>query len=414
MEFKRVVITGMGCVTPIGADIDGFWNSLQNGICGIGPITRFDASEHSSKIAAEVKDFNPEDYMDRRDARHTDRFAQLSVAASKMAIEDSKIDINESNADRIGVLIGSGIGGCDTWSDQQITLYTKGPRRVSPYFVPMLISDMAAGMVSIIYGAKGPNLAITTACASGTHSIGEAFRIIQRGEADAMIAGGAEAVINSLAMAGFCSAKALSTRNDDPLRSSRPFDLNRDGFVMGEGAGTIVMESLEFALARGAKIYGEIVGFGMTGDAFHITQPAPGGEGAARSMAMALKGADITPDMVNYINAHGTSTEANDKLETAAIKKVFGDNAQKVAISSTKSMTGHLLGAGGAVEAIACLLAIRDSIAPPTINYETPDSECDLDYVPNTARKMNIDIAMSNSFGFGGHNATLIFKKYSS
>ncbi|MHB1458886.1 MAG: beta-ketoacyl-ACP synthase II [Armatimonadota bacterium] len=412
MEKRRVVVTGMGCVTPVGTGVENFWKSLLDGVCGIGPITRFDASEHATRIAGEIPDFEPELYMERKEAKRMDRFTQLSVAASKLAVEDSGLVIDESNADMVGVLIGSGIGGCETWADQEITIYEKGPKRVSPFFVPMLISDMAAGMVSIIHGAKGPNLAITTACASGTHSIGEAFRIIERGDADAMIAGGAEAAIDPLSMAGFCSAKAMSTRNDDPLHSSRPFDLNRDGFIMGEGAGTIVMESLESALARGAKIYGEVIGFGMTGDAFHITQPAPGGEGAARSMAMAIRGAGITPDQVDYINAHGTSTDANDKLETAAIKKVFGDAAYKVAISSTKSMTGHLLGAGGAVEAIACMCAIRDSIAPPTINYDTPDPECDLDYVPNTARKMNIDVAMSNSFGFGGHNATLVFAEY--
>ena len=412
MERRRVVVTGMGCVTPVGTGVKNFWKSLLDGVCGIGPITRFDASEHATRIAGEIPDFDPELYMERKEAKRMDRFTQLSVAASKLAVEDSGLVIDESNADMVGVLIGSGIGGCETWADQEITIYEKGPKRVSPFFVPMLISDMAAGMVSIIHGAKGPNLAITTACASGTHSIGEAYRIIERGDADAMIAGGAEAAIDPLSMAGFCSAKAMSTRNDDPLHSSRPFDLNRDGFVMGEGAGTIVMESLESALARGAKIYGEVIGFGMTGDAFHITQPAPGGEGAARSMVMAIRGAGITPDRVDYINAHGTSTDANDKLETAAIKKVFGDAAYKVAISSTKSMTGHLLGAGGAVEVVACMCAIRDSIAPPTINYDTPDPECDLDYVPNTARKMNIDVAMSNSFGFGGHNATLIFAKY--
>jgi 3-oxoacyl-[acyl-carrier-protein] synthase II len=412
MEKRKVVVTGMGCVTPVGTGVENFWKSLLDGVCGIGPITRFDASQHSTRIAGEIPDFDPELYMERKEAKRMDRFTQLSVAASKIAIEDSGLVIDESNADMVGVLIGSGIGGCETWADQEITIYEKGPKRVSPFFVPMLISDMAAGMVSIIHGAKGPNLAITTACASGTHSIGEAFRIIERGDADAMIAGGAEAAIDPLSMAGFCSAKAMSTRNDDPLHSSRPFELNRDGFIMGEGAGTIVLESLESALARGAKIYGEVIGFGMTGDAYHITQPAPGGEGAARSMAMAIRGAGLTPDQVDYINAHGTSTEANDKLETAAIKKVFGDAAYKVAISSTKSMTGHLLGAGGAVEAVACMCAIRDSIAPPTINYDTPDPECDLDYVPNVARKMNIDVAMSNSFGFGGHNATLVFAKY--
>ncbi|MHB0999480.1 MAG: beta-ketoacyl-ACP synthase II [Armatimonadota bacterium] len=412
MEQRRVVITGMGCVTPVGTGTENFWNSILDGVCGIGPITHFDASEHSTRIAAEVKDFDPEAYMEKKEAKRMDRFTQLSVAASRLAIEDSGYDINDDNAERVGVLIGSGIGGTETWWDQQTIILEKGPRRVSALFVPMLISDMAAGMVSILFGAKGPNLAVTTACATGTHAIGEAYHIVKRGDADVMIAGGSEAAISPLAMAGFCSAKAMSTRNDDPLHSSRPFELNRDGFVMGEGAGTIILESLDSALARGAKIYGEVTGFGMTGDAYHITQPSPGGDGAARSMAMALRNAGIKPDDVDYINAHGTSTDANDKLETAAIKTVFGDAAYKVAISSIKSMTGHLLGAGGAVEAIACLCAIRDSIVPPTINYETPDPECDLDYVPNVARKMNVDVAMSNSFGFGGHNATLVLAKY--
>ena len=341
-----------------------------------------------------------------------DRFVQFSVAASKLALADSGLEITEENADRVGVLVGSGIGGTGTWENQHKTLLEKGPRRVSPFFVPMLISDMASGMVSILTGAKGPNLAIVTACATGTHSIGEAAKIIQRGEADVMIAGGAEAAITPMAVAGFCAARAFTTRNDDPEHSSRPFDLNRDGFIMGEGAGTVILESLDSALARGATIYAEVIGFGMSGDAHHMTAPAPDGNGAARSMAAALKDAGIEPTAVDYINAHGTSTEENDKNETKAIKTVFGDYAYKVAISSTKSVTGHMLGAAGAVEAIACCCAIRDGIAPPTVNYETPDPNCDLDYVPNEPRKMNIDVAMSNSFGFGGHNATLLLAKY--
>lgn len=412
MEKRRVVITGMGPVTPVGTGTEVFWQALLSGVCGIGPVTHFDASQHSTRIAGEIRDFDPLQYMERKEAKRMDRFVQLAVAAAKLAIEDSGLRITDDNADRVGVLIGSGIGGSNTWEDQEAVLFQKGPGRVSPFFVPMLISDMAAGMVSIIHGAKGPNLAVTSACATATHGIGQASRMIAYGDADVMIAGGAEAAITPLSMAGFCSAKAMSTRNDDPTHASRPFDLNRDGFVMGEGAGIMVLESLEHALARGARIHGEVLGFGMSGDAYHITQPAPGGEGASRSMFMAIKDAGIKPEEIDYINAHGTSTDANDKLETAALKSVFGEHAYKLAISSTKSMTGHLLGAGGAVEGIACLCSIRDGIVHPTVNYETPDPECDLDYVPNTPRKMNVRIAMSNSFGFGGHNATLIFAKY--
>lgn len=414
MERKRVVITGVGLVTPIGTGVEAFWNALVNGVSGVGPITHFDASEFATRIAAEVKDFDPERYMERKDAKRMDRFVQLSVVASFLALEDANLNIADLDANRIGVLIGSGIGGTGTWEEQHKTLLERGPRRVSPFFVPMLISDMASGMVSILVGAKGPNLGIVTACATGTHAIGEAAAIVSRGDADVMIAGGSEAAITPMAVAGFCAARALSTRNDEPERASRPFDLNRDGFVMGEGAGTVIVESLEHALARGARIWGEVCGFGMSGDAYHITAPSPGGEGAARSMSAALHNANLKPDQIDYINAHGTSTEDNDKIETAAVKTVFGQNAYKVAISSTKSMTGHLLGAAGAVEAIACLCTIRDGIIPPTINYETPDPECDLDYVPNKARKQDVRIAMSNSFGFGGHNATLILSKFES
>ncbi|MGB9586839.1 MAG: beta-ketoacyl-ACP synthase II [Armatimonadota bacterium] len=414
MERKRVVITGVGLVTPIGTGVEAFWNALVNGVSGVGPITHFDASEFATRIAAEVKDFDPERFMERKDAKRMDRFVQLSVVASLLALEDANLNIPDLDANRIGVLIGSGIGGTGTWEEQHKTLLERGPRRVSPFFVPMLISDMASGMVSILVGAKGPNLGIVTACATGTHAIGEAAAIVSRGDADVMIAGGSEAAITPMAVAGFCAARALSTRNDEPERASRPFDLNRDGFVMGEGAGTVIVESLEHALTRGARIWGEVCGFGMSGDAYHITAPSPGGEGAARSMSAALRNANLKPDQVDYINAHGTSTEDNDKIETAAVKTVFGQNAYKVAISSTKSMTGHLLGAAGAVEAIACLCAIRDGIIPPTINYETPDPECDLDYVPNKARKQDVRIAMSNSFGFGGHNATLILSKFES
>ena len=412
MEQRRAVITGMGPITPVGTGTEVYWRALLDGVSGVGPITHFDASEFTTRIAAEVKDFDPEQYIERKEAKRMDRFVQLSVAASKLAIEDAGLEITADNADRVGVLIGSGIGGSNTWEDQHTVLMEKGPGRVSPFFVPMLISDMAAGMVSIITGAKGPNLAITSACATATHGIGEAARIIGRGDADIMIAGGSEAALSPLSVAGFCSMRALSTRNDDPKHASRPFDLNRDGFVMGEGAGTVIVEALDCALARGAKIYAEVIGFGMSGDAYHITAPAPEGEGAARSMAAALKDAGIKPSDVDYINAHGTSTDANDKLETMAIKAIFGEHAYKVAISSTKSMTGHLLGAAGAIEAIACICAIRDGIVHPTMNYETPDPECDLDYVPNKARKLDVRIAMSNSFGFGGHNATLVLAGY--
>ena len=412
MVDRRVVITGMGVITPIGTGAEVFWSALLKGVSGVGPLTHFDTTDYTTRIAAEIKDFDPEQYMERKDSKRMDRFVQFSVAASKLALEDSGLEIRPDNADRIGVLIGSGIGGTGTWEEQHAILLEKGPRRVSPFFVPMLISDMASGMVSILLGPKGPNLGIVTACATATHSIGEAAKIVKRGDADVMFAGGSEAAITPMAVAGFCAARAFSTRNDDPEHASRPFDLNRDGFVMGEGAGTVIVESLDHALARGAKIYGEIIGFGMSGDAYHITAPAPGGEGAARSMTAALSDAGIKPEDVDYINAHGTSTDENDKLETAAIKTVFGDYAYKVAISSTKSMTGHLLGAAGAVEAVACLCTIRDNMVHPTINYETPDPKCDLDYVPNIPRKMDVEIAMSNSFGFGGHNATLIFGRY--
>lgn len=411
MERRRVVVTGMGPITPIGTGHEAYWKALLGGVSGAGPITHFDTSEYTTRIAAEVKDFDPEQYMERKEARRMDRFVQYAVGASRIALEDSGLDLGSIDLDRAGVLIGSGIGGTGTWEEQHRTLIERGPGRVSPFFVPMLISDMASGQVSILFGLKGPNLAVTTACATATHGIGEAAEIIRRGAADVMVAGGSEAAITPMAVAGFCSMKAMTTRNDDPEHASRPFDLNRDGFLMGEGAGIVVLEALEHALARGAKIYGEVVGYGMSGDAYHITAPAPEGEGAVRSMAAAIANAGLKPEDVDYMNAHGTSTDANDKLETAAVKTVFGDQAYKVAISSTKSMTGHLLGAGGGVEAIACLCAIRDGIIPPTMNYETPDPECDLDYTPNKPRKMAVRIAMSNSFGFGGHNATLIFAR---
>ena len=409
---NRVVITGLGVISPIGNSAEEFWNHLLEGKSGIDYIKAFDVSEYPTKIAAEVKDFNPEDYMDKKDTKRTDRFVQFAIAASKMALKDSGIDMDQEDRDRVGVYIGSGIGGLGTFEDQYRTLLEKGPRRVSPFFIPMMIANMGSGQVSIELGAKGPNSLAVTACATGTNSIGDAFKIIQRGEADVMFAGGAEATIRPSGLAGFCSAKAMSTRNDEPQKASRPFDLNRDGFVMGEGSGVVVLESLEHAKKRGAKIYAEVIGYGMSGDAHHMTMPAPEGEGAARCMKMAIRDAGISPDEIDYINAHGTSTEFNDKFETMAIKAALGEHAYKVAVSSTKSMTGHLLGAAGAVEAIVCALTIRDQIIPPTINYETPDPECDLDYVPNVARKGEVDVTMSNSLGFGGHNATIIIKKF--
>ncbi|WP_134700342.1 beta-ketoacyl-ACP synthase II [Ammoniphilus sp. YIM 78166] len=409
---NRVVITGMGVISPIGKSVEEFWGNLLAGKSGVDHITSFDVSDYPTQIAAEVKDFNPEEFMEKKDVKRTDRFVQFAIAAGKLAMENAGINMDELNRDRVGVYIGSGIGGLGTFEDQHRTLMEKGPKRVSPFFIPMMIANMGSGQVSIALGAKGPNSAAVTACATGTNSIGDAFKIIQRGEADVMFAGGSEATIRPTGLAGFCSAKAMSTRNDEPQKASRPFDLDRDGFVMGEGSGVLVLESLEHAKKRGANILAEIVGYGMSGDAHHLTMPAPEGEGAARCMAMAIRDAGITPDQIDYINAHGTSTEYNDKFETMAIKTALGEHAYKVAVSSTKSMTGHLLGAAGAVEAIACVQAIRDQTLPPTINYETPDPECDLDYVPNVPRKAKVDITLSNSLGFGGHNATIIIKKF--
>lgn len=409
----RVVITGMGVVSPLGNDRETFWDALLSGKSGIGPITHFDASQFPSRIAGEVKHFDPLNYMEKKDARRMDRFVQFAVAAAKMALEDAAFDMQSIDPDRVGVYIGSGIGGLNTWEEQHRILLEKGPRRVSPFFIPMMIANMASGQVSIMTGAKGPNSAAISACATGTHAIGDAFRIIQRGEADAMLAGGAEATITPTAFAGFSSMKALSTsRNDEPTKASRPFDKDRDGFVMSEGSGVLLLERLEHAIARGARIYAEVAGYGMSGDAYHLTSPAPGGEGAARCMKRALKDAGLRPEDVGYINAHGTSTDYNDALETMAIKSTFGAHAHELAISSTKSMTGHLLGAAGAVEAIATALALKDQILPPTINYETPDPECDLDYVPNESRRAEITAAISNSLGFGGHNATIALKKF--
>ncbi|WP_137742680.1 beta-ketoacyl-ACP synthase II [Robertmurraya siralis] len=411
MTKRRVVVTGIGAVTPLGNDAETTWKKIQEGISGVGILTRLNPDDYPAKVVAEVKDFNVEDFIDKKDARKMDRFTHYAVAASLMAVKDAGLEINDDNSHRVGVWIGSGIGGMETFENQFETFLNKGHRRVSPFFVPMMIPDMAAGQVSITLGARGFNSCTVTACATGTNSIGDAFKVIQRGEADAMVTGGAEAPISRMAIAGFCANKALST-NPDPGTASRPFDLNRDGFVMGEGAGIVVLEELEHALARGAKIYAEIVGYAATGDAYHITAPAPGGEGGARAMKMAIEDAELKPEDIGYINAHGTSTDYNDKFETLAIKEVFGDHANKLAVSSTKSMTGHLLGAAGGVEAIFTVLALKDSVLPPTINLQTPDPECDLDYVPNVARKQEVHAALSNSLGFGGHNATIVFRKY--
>ncbi len=411
MEKRRVVVTGLGAVTPIGNDVETSWKNAIEGVSGIRTMTRLDPDNYSAKVSAELKDFNVEDYIDKREARKMDRFTQYAVVASKMAVQDAKLDITDEMAPRVGVWIGSGIGGMETFENQYETFLEKGARRVSPFFVPMMIPDMAAGQVSIMLGAKGINSCTVTACATGTNSIGDAFKVIQRGDADVMVTGGTEAPITKLSVAGFCANKALST-NPDPETACRPFDQNRDGFIIGEGAGIVILEDLEHALARGAKIYAEIVGYGATGDAHHVTAPAPGGEGGVRAMRQAINDAGLKPEDINYINAHGTSTDYNDKFETMAIKEVFGEYAQKVAISSTKSMTGHLLGAAGGVEAIFSIKAIEDSMIPPTINYVTPDPECDLDYVPNKARKQEVKAVLSNSLGFGGHNATIVFKKY--
>jgi 3-oxoacyl-[acyl-carrier-protein] synthase II len=409
---NRVVITGLGCVTPIGIGKEEFWNSLKNGVVGIDKITKFDASEYPTQIAAEVKNFNPEEYINKKDAKRMDEFTQYAVASSKMAMDDSGLDLDKINKQRFGVIIGSGIGGVGTLEAQHKVLLEKGPKRISPFFIPMMIGNMASGQVSIMFGAQGPNTTVVTACASGTHSIGDAFKIIQRGDADIMIGGGSEHGITPLSMAGFCNMKAMSTRNDDPKTASRPFDKDRDGFVMGEGAGVVILEELEHALNRGAHIYAEVVGYGLTADAYHMTTPAEGGEGAARSMAMALKDGNIPLNEVDYINAHGTSTPYNDRLETQAIKSVFGDDAYKLCVSSTKSMTGHLLGAAGAVEAIACAMAIEQSFIPPTVNVQEQDPDLDLDYVLHKGKEREVRYALSNSLGFGGHNGTLAFKKF--
>ena len=409
---KRVVVTGVGAITPIGNTPVEYWEGLVSGRNGIGKITLFDASRHDCCIAGEVKNYDPHDYMDRKEAKRMDRFAQFGVSAAKQAIADAKLVINDLNAEQIGVMIGSGIGGLKVLEDQQAIYLNRGPDRCSPFMIPMMIANMAAGLTAIHTGAKGPNSCSVTACAAGSNAIGDAFRLIQGGYAQAMICGGTEAAVTPLSIAGFAAARALSIRNDDPEHASRPFDRDRDGFVMGEGSGILILEELQHAISRGARIYGEIVGYGMTCDAYHMTSPAPGGEGAFRAIQLALKDAELTPQQVTYINAHGTSTSVNDSTETAAMKKALGDHAYKVAVSSTKSMTGHLLGGSGGIEAVATVLAIANNRVPPTINLENPDPECDLDYIPNFSRELDVQVALSNSFGFGGHNVTLAFKKY--
>lgn len=413
-EDERVVITGLGCITPLGIGVEDSWRAVLEGKSGIGPLTHFDASEYTSRIAGEVKGFDPEQFMDPKEVRKADRFVQFAVAATKMALEDAGIEINSHNAERIGVYIGSGIGGTWTWEYNHRMLLEKGPKGVSPRFVPMIICNMAAGHTAIIIGARGPNLSAVTACASAGHSIALAVQAIKSGMADVIIAGGSEAAISPLAVAGFCSMKALSTRNDEPQKASRPFDAERDGFVIAEGAGVLVLERLSHAIRRNANIYAEIASIGLSADAYHVTAMQEDGDGPARAMKMALEMAGISPNEVDYINAHATSTPQGDRAEARAIKRLFGEYALRLPVSSTKSMTGHLLGAAAGVELIFTVLAIRDQIAPPTINYEHPDPECDIDCIPNKARRMRIDVAMCNSFGFGGQNAVILVKRYES
>ncbi|WP_243371273.1 beta-ketoacyl-ACP synthase II [Geotalea sp. SG265] len=409
--MRRVVVTGVGVVSPLGTGNKANWDALTAGKSGIARITRFDASDLPVQIAGEVKDFNAEDFIDKKEIKKMDNFIQYALGAAHYAMEDSGLKITEENAERVGVLVGAGLGGLPTIEKYHSALLEGGYKKISPFFIPMLIINLAPGHISIKYGAKGPNISSVSACATGTHSIGDAYHMIKRGDADAMIAGGTESTVTPLGIGGFAVMKALSTRNDDPAAASRPFDKDRDGFILAEGAGIVVLEEYESAKRRGAKIYAEVAGYGMSGDAFHLTQPAPDGEGAARCIKMALATAGVKPEDVDYINAHGTSTHFNDLYETMAIKRIFGDHAKKLMVSSTKSMTGHLLGAAGGIEAVYTAMAIREGVVPPTINYTTPDPECDLDYVPNTARQASIRCAMSNSFGFGGTNASLLFKK---
>jgi len=409
---RRVVVTGMGAVTPIGLTIQESWQNALAGTNGIGMITRFDATQYDTKIAAELKGFNPLNYVEKKETNRMDPFTLYGMASAAMAIGDSDLKLDTEDTTRIGVVFGSGIGGMLTWHQQMQVYYEQGPTRISPFFVPMMIADIAAGHISMRYKLKGPNYATTSACATSSHAIADSFMLIQRGDADVMLTGGSEAAITPMGIGGFNAMKALSTRNDEPQKASRPFDAKRDGFIMGEGGGVLILEELSHAVKRGAKIYAEIIGVGLTADAHHITAPAPGGEGAVRSMRQCMKDGGLLPTDIDYINAHGTSTPFNDKTETAAIKTVFGDHAGKMAISSTKSMTGHLLGAAGAIESILTILAVQNDVVPPTINYEFPDPECDLNYVPNMAIKRTVNAAISNTFGFGGHNASLLFKKY--
>jgi 3-oxoacyl-[acyl-carrier-protein] synthase II len=409
---RRVVVTGMGLVIPIGIGVEIAWKNACAGKSGIGPLTRFDTNGFETKIAGEVKNFNPELYIDKKEIKKMDLFIHYAIAATKEALDDARLAITAENSERIGVIVGTGLGGLPSIERYHKVLLEKGPGRITPFFIPMLIANLASGQIAIQFGPKGPNTCVVTACATGAHCIGDAFRAIVYGDAEAMITGGTEANITPLTIGGFNAMKAISTRNDEPEKACRPFEKNRDGFVVAEGAGILILEELQFALKRKAKIYGELIGYGYTGDAYHITAPSPDGDGAIRCMKMAIKDAGLKPEDIDYINAHGTSTPLNDFTETLAIKAVFGDHAEKVPISATKSMTGHLLGAAGSTEAIFTILAIRDGIMPPTINYEEPDPQCDLDYVPNVARRKPIKIAMSNAFGFGGTNATLVFKKF--
>jgi len=409
---RRVVVTGVGLVTPLGTGVEKTWQSLCEGKSGIGRITRFDPSELPSQIAAEVKDFDPVDFIEKKEIKKMDRFIQFGIAAAKMAVEDARLEITDATADRVGVYVGAGIGGLPAIESNHIKFLEGGIKKLTPFFIPMVIINLVSGHIAIMVGAKGPNSAVVTACATGTHAIGDAFKIIQRGDADVMIAGGTESTISPLAVGGFCAMRALSVRNNEPEKASRPFDAMRDGFVIGEGAGVVILEELTFAEKRGARIYAEVCGYGMTGDAYHITSPAPGGVGAERCMKVTLKDADLSPDDISYINAHGTSTKFNDENESSAIKAVFGKKSYDIPVSSTKSMTGHLLGAAGGIEAVFSLLSIERGVIPPTINYENPDPECDLDYVPNKSRTINVNVVLSNSFGFGGTNACILFRKF--
>lgn len=409
---RRVVVTGVGLVTPCGIGIDNVWNNILNGQSGIGPITRFDITQFDTKFAGEIKEFTPEDYIQPKEVKKMDLFIQYAIAAAQIAVNDAGLDMGREDSERVGVVVGTGLGGLPTIEKYHSVLMERGPGRITPFFIPMLIANEAPGHIAIQHGFKGPNLCIVTACATGAHSIGEACRIIQYGDADVMVAGGSEANLTPLTVGGFNAMKALSTRNDDPLKASRPFERDRDGFVVAEGSGIVILEELEHATKRGAKIYAEMAGYGYNGDAYHITAPCPDGDGFIRCIRMALKDALLSPDDVDYINAHGTSTKLNDYIETLSIKEVFKEKAYKTPISSTKSMTGHLLGAAGAIEAVFSVLSIRDQVCPPTINYENPDPECDLDYVPNTARNHAINVVVSNAFGFGGTNSALVFRRF--